>query len=218
MRKEDFMKHEYKRHEKELYGTGAKPALLTLPKQKFILIDGRGDPNGPDFTNRVEALYSLAYPIKMRHKKFCLTHPDKAEGFAYQDYTVFPLEGLWTSESPDITDKEQFIYSIMIRQPDFITDEMIEEARDEARAKKKLPLLDDIYFDSLEDGLSIQMLHSGSFDDEPQSFAEMDAFAAQQGYERIGNKHREIYLTDARKTPAKQRKTILRYTVRRTEG
>lgn len=115
------MKHEYKKHEKEIYGASAKPEILTLPKQKFIMIDGRGDPNGTDFAARVETLYSLAYPIKMRHKKYCLGHPEQAAQFAYQDYTVFPLGGLWTSESPDPTDKERFIYTIMIRQPDFIT-------------------------------------------------------------------------------------------------
>lgn len=212
------MKHEYKKHEKEIYGASAKPEILTLPKQKFIMIDGRGDPNGPDFAARVEALYSLAYPIKMRHKKYCLSHPDKAAEFAYDNYTVFPLEGLWTSESPDPTDKDQFIYTIMIRQPDFITNEMAEEALQEAKAKKKLPLLAEITFDTLEDGLSVQMLHMGSFDDEPQSFAKMDAFATGEGYERCGHVHREIYLTDARKTPSGQRRTILRYSVRRKEG
>lgn len=207
------MKHEYKKHEKELYGVSRKPSLITVPAQRFVMISGKGDPNQEDFAQRVGVLYPLAYAIKTRHKNHCIQHPEQAEAYPCQDYTVYPLEGLWSSETKDPTDKSKFIYTIMIRQPDFVTQDMFEEALAAVRQKKPHPLLKDASFGLLEDGLSVQILHIGSFDDEPASFAMMDAYILKGGYTRAGHVHREIYLNDPRKTPPQKRKTILRYQV-----
>lgn len=210
------MKHEYKRQEKELYAISTKPSLITLPAQRFVMISGKGDPNGEDFGDRVGVLYSLSWAIKMRHKAYCRDHPEEAAAFAYQEYSIYPLEGVWTADTPNPTDKSQFIYTVMIRQPDFITQEMYEAALAQVRQKKPHPLLDEAHFETMVDGLSAQILHKGSFDDEPASFEKMDAFAVAQGYQRANPYHREIYLTDPRKTSPDRRKTILRYQLHRS--
>jgi len=207
------MKHEWRKHERELYGVKEKPQIITVPRQNFIMITGAGNPNNEDFSERVGVLYSLAYPIKMRFKAMC-----KNEGVAslyeYNDYTVYPLEGVWTtSNSDDLFDKDSFHYTIMIRQPDYITREMFDAAFAVVEKKKPHPLLKEVVFDTMEDGKSIQMLHVGPFDDEPTSFAKMDIFAKDNGLERVNQSHREIYLKDARKTSPEKTQTILRIRV-----
>ena len=196
------MKHEWKKHERKLYGTGEKPVVITVPPQKYIMIDGRGDPNGEDFSQRVGVLYSLAYPIKMTFKT------------QFTDYTVYPLEGVWKTANPDdLSDKNSFVYTIMIRQPDFITAEMFETAQLAVAKKKPHPLLTDIVFETVEDGMCVQALHRGSFDKETETFSKMDKFAAENNLARLNRSHREIYLNDARKTVPEKRMTILRYMV-----
>lgn len=166
------------------------------------------------FSQRVGTLYSLAYPLKIRYKK------EYAQGgvpnpSAYTEFSIFPLEGIWTSSNPDNPlDKASFIYTIMIRQPDFITGEMFSAAVAAAEKKGPAPLLPEVSFGPMEEGLCVQMLHKGTFDEEPASFAAMDAFAAGQGLERLNHTHREIYLSDPRKTTPDKRRTILRYQVR----
>lgn len=197
------MKHDYRKDEKELYGGAKKPTLVTVPAQKFVMISGKGDPNQADFGERVGVLFPLAYAIKMRQKALGC------------EYAVYPLEGLWTSETADVTDKSKFIYTIMVRQPDFVTQEMFDEAMSAVLLKKPHPLLAEVSFGTLEDGLCVELLHKGSFDDEPASFAQMDAFAQESGYERLNHVHREIYLNDPRKTAQERRKTILRFQAKR---
>ncbi len=199
------MKHEWKKHEKDLYGVKDKPQIITIPPQKFIMIKGSGDPNKADFAERVGILYSLAYPIKMRLK-------NKAE---FNDYSVYPLEGIWTTsniESP--LDKNFFQYTIMIRQPDYVSKDLFELVLNDVKKKKPNPLLNEVIFDTSLEEKCIQMLHTGSFDDEPASFLKMDEFTKEVGLTRIEKSHREIYLNDARKTIPEKRKTILRYRVK----
>lgn len=213
------MKFEYKKHAKELYGTNAKaPAILTVPAQKFIMIKGKGDPNQADFSERVGVLYSIAYSIKMRFKNFCKQHETDGKQYPYQDYAIFPLEGVWTSESSDPTEKDKFIYTIMIRQPDFITQEMFDAAVAEVKRKKPHPFIEEIAFEEMRDGLVVQLLHVGTFDNEPDTFARMDRFIAEAGYVRTSTNHREIYLNDARKTLPERRKTLLRYEIQAGEA
>jgi len=207
------VKHEWKKHEKALYGATGEPVAVTVPAQKFIAIDGTGDPNGPDFSERVGVLYSLAYPIKMRHKARCAADGGVGKAFAYADWTVFPLEGVWTSAGGDARDKSRFSYTIMIRQPDFVTREMFAEALAATEKKKPHLLLREVVFDTVEDGLCVQMLHVGPYDDEPAAFARMDKFSRENGLRRIEGSHREIYLNDARKTDPAKYRTILRYRV-----
>lgn len=207
------MKYEWRKQARELYGVKGQPQLITVPQQKFIMIQGTGNPNHADFSEKVGLLYSLAYPIKMRFKKMASTSMP-ATDYPYEDYTVFPLEGLWTSANPNNPlDKDSFIYTIMIRQPDFITSAMFEETRAVVQQKKPHPLLNKVLFDVINEGPSIQMLHLGSFDDEPATFAKMDSFAEENGLKRLNHYHREIYLNDARKTAPEKRKTLLRFQV-----
>lgn len=207
------MKHEWKKHEKELYGPGKGPAMITVPRQQFIMIKGMGNPNHDDFSQRVGVLYSLAYPVKMGFKALCKKGGVKSD---YDDYAVFPLEGVWTTSNPDdLDDKDSFIYTLMIRQPDWITREFVDSVHQTVKKKKPHPLLDEVVFDAVEEGESIQMLHRGSFDGEPETFAKMDSFARDSGLVRFNMYHREIYLNDARKTAPEKRMTILRYQVRK---
>jgi len=137
----------------------------------------------------------------------------------YFEYTVYPLEGLWdlTEEGRkmDKLDKDQLIYSIMIRQPDFVTEQVAVKALETARKKNPHPLLDEVRFDAIEDGLSVQMLHVGPYDTEPETFAIMKEFIEENQLKIRTLRHREIYLSDARKVEPEKLKTVMRYMVSR---
>lgn len=208
------MKHEWRKHEKELYGVTAKPQVIQVPKQTFITIKGAGDPNEAAFSERVGVLYSLAFPLKMAFKRLAVNDKNQKDLFSYTDYTVYPLEGQWTTTNPDdLLDKASFQYTLMIRQSDYITEELFQETLAAVKTKKPHPLLDEINFETFEEGLCVQALHKGSFDDEPATFAKMAEFAQAQKLKRSHHDHKEIYLNDARKTPPEKRKTILRFQV-----
>ena len=197
------MKHEWRKHEKALYGAGKTPELLDVPAQKFIIISGRGDPNGEDFSARISALYPLAYALRSIFKA------------RDEDYAVYPLEGLWSgSVRGGAVVKAELEYELMIRQPDAATEAEFAEALDKTRRKKPSPLLDEVRFETMTDGRCVQMLHTGSYDGEPASFALMADFAAASGLERAGERHRETYLNNAQRTEPDKLKTILRFPVR----
>ena len=187
-----------------------KPELVTVPAQKFLMIEGEGNPNGEEFSERIGVLYSLAYAIRMMPKQGYTP-----EG--YYEYTVYPLEGIWdlTEEGRKLEtlNKDELLYTIMIRQPDFVTEEVVERAFENVRKKKPHQLLDKVTFGLMEDGLSVQMLHIGPYDDEPQSFEMMKEFINNNNLEIVTLKHREIYLSDARKVDPTKFKTVLRYRV-----
>jgi len=209
------MKHEWKKHERKLYGVKDKPQLVIVPRQNFIMIKGARNPNDEDFSERVGVLYALAYPIKFGFKSLYNNDKDQRTLYEYSDYTVYPLEVVWTTSNTDnLLDKDCFQYTIMIRQPAYITKEMYEAALEAVKKKKPHPLLKEIVFDTMEDGKSIQMLHIGSFNDEPVSFAKMDMLVKDNGLERLNQYHREIYINDARKTKPEKRMTILRFQVK----
>lgn len=205
------MKYEWRKHEKNLYLPKEKPEIVTVPKQNFLMIQGKGNPNNDDFSERVGALYSLAYAIRMMPKQGYTP-----EG--YFEYTVYPLEGIWdlTEEGrkSDVLNKNELLYTIMIKQPDFVTKDIVHIAFDNVRKKKPNPLLDEVIFNSMEDGLSVQMLHVGSYDDEPKSFQLMKDFIEDNNLEIVSLKHREIYISDARKVEPSKLKTVLRYKVK----
>lgn len=206
------MKHEWRKQEKKLYVPKQSPELITVPEQKFFMISGKGNPNSEEFSKRIEVLYSLAYSIRMMPKQGYTP-----EG--YFEYTVYPLEGLWdlTEEGRrlDILNKDELLYTIMIRQPDFVTKGIVDRAFEIVRKKKPHPLIDEVSFDTIKDGLSVQMLHIGPYDDEPQTFKEMKEFIEENHLEITTLKHREIYLSDSRKVEPAKAKTVLRYMVKK---
>lgn len=204
------MKFEWRKHEKDLYLPKEKPVLVTVPKQKFFMISGKGNPNSEEFSEKIGVLYSLAYAVRMMPKQGFT-----AEG--YFEYTVYPLEGIWdlTEEGRklDTLNKDELVYTIMIRQPDFVTEDVAHRAFEIARKKKPNPLLDKVTFDTMEDGLSVQMMHIGPYDDEPRSFEQMRKFIEENNLEITTLVHREIYISDARKTDKSKLKTVFRYRV-----
>lgn len=204
------MKYEWKKQEKELYLPKAEPEIVTVPKFKFFSLDGKGNPNDEEFAEAIGVLYSLAYAVKMLPKKGLTP-----EG--YFDYSVYPLEGVWDlaveAQALEILDKNSLIYTIMIRQPDFVTCELAEEVIKNLKLKKPHPLLHNVKFNSLEEGLCVQMLHIGSYDEEPKTFSIMESYCKQNNLKRTAKIHREIYISDARKTEPNKLKTVLRFTV-----
>lgn len=202
------MKYEWKKSEKYLYGVKQKPQFIEVPTAYYIMIKGEGNPNEIDFSNRVSALYSLAYGIKMLFKNM------KKEELEYSDFTVFPLEGIWEKSDDEEFDKSKLKYTIMIKQPYFITKEIFELAFEKVKKKKPNELYDEISFDCIESKKAIQILHIGSFDTEIESFEKLDNFANEMNLERSEKLHTEIYLNNKNRTAEDKLKTILRYTVK----
>lgn len=202
------MKFEWKKQEKEIYGVNTKPCVIDVPSQKYITISGSGNPNGEIFSDKVAALFSVAYKIKMAYKSLA----EKSNEIS--DYSVYPLEGIWSkaSEKENLV-KEELQYRIMIRQPAFITTEIFKKALEAVKRKKDNPHLANISFETICDGKCVQILHKGAFDNEPASFAVMDRFCLEHGYKRMEKEHREIYLNNANRTKTANLKTILRYKI-----
>ena len=200
------MKYEWRKAEKSLYGVKASPKVVDVPQQSFIMLDGMGNPNLTGFAEEVSALYALAYAIKMDYKK---SHTNQE----IQDFTVYPLEGIWQQKEQGELVKEELIYTIMIAQPSFISKEMVKEALEKVKVKKPNPHYEKIRFETVKEGKCLTMLHLGSFDSEPLSFAKMDAFCKKNSLNRRFPFHREIYLNNLNRTSPDKLKTILRYQV-----
>lgn len=209
------MKLEWKKTEKDIYLPGKNPVAIQIPRMKHFTISGTGNPNQEAFQEKITVLYGLSYAVRMMPKS----------GFTpagYAEYTVYPLEGIWdlteagrqTKAQGQALDKDQLVYKIMIRQPDFVTEEVFRLALEKTGKKSPAPLLDQAVFEELEDGLSVQMMHIGSFDSEPASFARMDEYLSSHGLVRTTKIHKEIYLSDFRKTKPEDLKTVLRYFVK----
>ncbi|MGO4547245.1 GyrI-like domain-containing protein [Paenibacillus sp. 2TAB23] len=203
-------KIEYKKDYKSFYVPKTTPDIIDITEMPFIMISGTGDPNGAEFARVTEALYSVTYAIKMSYKS-----DDVPDG--YYEYTVFPLEGIWdlVDKSKPATDKNNLKYTMMIRQPDFLTNALFLKFVEQIRKKKTNPYLEQLKFEKMTDGLCCQMMHIGSFDDEPESFARMEAFCKENGYVRTDKTHREIYLSDPRKTEMSKMRTVLRFPAKR---
>ena len=191
------MKHEWRKHEKQIYNATTSPARLTIPPQQFLILNGSGDPNAPDFSERVSALYTTAYAVKRLYRAGV---PADAP---FHDFTVYPLEGLWTQDNDGPLNKSALHYRIMIRQPEAITQEMVTAALAQASRKKPNPHYDAILFETLTDGDCVQILHIGSYD-EPASFAKLDAYLQEKSLSRTTSWHREIYLSNAQRIPPKK--------------
>jgi len=206
------MKHDWKKEEKTLYAPKNKPEKVNVPAMNFFSIRGEGNPNDPFFAEYIGVLYALSYAVKMSPKSG--NAPDN-----YVEYSVYPLEGVWdindeAKQKPmEKLDKDSLVFNLMIRQPNFVTADYAANIIELVKKKKPSPLLDRVKFEQIEEGECIQMLHVGSYDSEPQSFAAMEDFAASLGLVRQSKIHREIYLSDARKTATEKLKTILRFQV-----
>ena len=202
-------KYEWRRTEKDFYLAKAKPAAIDVPPMNYFVVDGAGSPADEEFQAVVGLLYTLSYTIRMMPKSGW-TPPD------YQEYTVFPLEGLWRMDSdawkPGCElDKSKLQYRLMIRQPWFVTDEVVERARTSALKKVSAELLRRASFETMTDGLSVQMLHVGPYDTEPETFSAMNEFMAAHGLSRAEHVHREIYLSDPRRVAPEKNRTTLRF-------
>jgi hypothetical protein len=206
------MKYEWRKKEKEIYLPPNKPVLIDIPKYKYFTIRGNGNPNSSFFGECIEALYATSYAIRMSYKK-------GLEPENFYEYTVYPLEGIWdisekAKQSFDGTiDKDELVFTLMIRQPDFVTNEFAETAKEWAFKKKGNPLIEKLSFDEITDGKCIQMMHLGSYDDESESFATMEEFCTKNQLKRKSKQHKEIYISDPRKVVPEKLKTVLRLAV-----
>lgn len=206
------MKFEWKKHAKDLYLPKNQPEVVVVPPMKFFMLDGRGNPNGEEFAEAVGVLYSLSYAVKMMPKKGITP-----EG--YFEYSVFPLEGVWDlaeeARGLDKLDKDKLVYTVMIRQPDFVTDAVAQAALESTMKKTKHPLLSRVRFETMEEGLCVQMMHVGPYDSEPASFAAMAEYCRANNLKRSCLTHREIYISDVRKTAPEKLRTVLRFKAER---
>lgn len=204
-------KYEWKKEDKQLYLPKRKPEVIEVGKQLFISIKGTGNPNEATFGEKIGTLYSISYTIKFMPKGGYTP-----EG--YHDFVVFPLEGIWDlvdyALDPNVLDKNNFKYEIMIRQPEFVTKELVEMAIEKAKKKNPSSYYEDVELKEMEDGLCLQMMHVGSFDDELASFAIMDQYLEEHQLERVSKIHKELYISDFRKTKPENLKTVLRYQIK----
>jgi hypothetical protein len=207
------MNHDCKKAEKEFYQPGTRPVLINLPEFVFFSIEGKGNPNDASFGDYIQALYSLSYTVKMSPKQ------GKAPQ-GYFDYTVYPLEGVWDltdagkQNLSGVLDKNELVFKLMIRQPGFVTADYAASVVELVKKKKPNPLLDKVKFEKIEESWCIQMMHVGPFDTEPESFRKMEEYALAFGITRISHNHREIYLSDPRRTAPEKLKTVLRFRVK----
>lgn len=209
------MAFDFKKEYKEFYMPKNKPEIVTVPKANYIAVRGKGNPNEIDgaYQQAISILYAVAYTLKMSYKT-----EHKIEGFF--EYVVPPLEGFWWQDNVDgidYADKAAFNWISVIRLPEFITKKDFEWAVETASEKKKLDC-SSAEFLTVDEGLCVQIMHIGAFDDEPQTIALMDEYIAQNGYENDiteSRLHHEIYLSDARKVAPEKWKTVIRHPIKR---
>ncbi len=209
------MAFDFKKEYKEFYMPKNKPEIVVVPKANYIAVIGKGDPNEENgaYQQAISVLYAVAYTLKMSYKT-----DYKIKGFF--EYVVPPLEGFWrqeNTESADYTDKSAFNWISVIRLPDFITKEDFEWAVENAAKKKKIDC-SAVEYMTVDEGLCVQIMHTGSYDDEPATVAVMDNYLEQNGYVNDINdsrQHHEIYLSDPRKSAPEKWKTVIRHPIRK---
>ena len=212
------MAFDFKKEYKEFYMPKSKPEIVTVPKANYIAVRGKGDPNdeGGAYQQAVGILYAVAYTLKMGYKT-----DYRIEGFF--DYVVPPLEGFWWQDGVggiDYSDKSTFNWISVIRLPDFVTQKDFDWATGEAEKKKHLDC-SKAEFLTIDEGLCVQIMHIGPFDDEPATVSMMNAYLLENGYENDfsdSRLHHEIYLSDARKVAPEKWKTVIRHPIKRKEA
>ena len=208
------MAFDFKKEYKEFYMPKNKPEIVSVPAANYIAVRGTGDPNeeGGAYQQAISVLYAVAYTLKMSYKT-----DYRIAGF--YDYVVPPLEGFWWQdnvEGVDYTDKSRFSWISVIRLPDFITRKDFDWAVEMAAKKKNLDC-SMAEFLTVDEGLCVQIMHVGPFDNEPETVAVMDRFLAENGFQNDFSNtrlHHEIYLSDARKVPPEKWKTVIRHPVK----
>ena len=207
------MPFDFKKEYKEFYLPKNKPEIVTVPAANYIAVQGSGDPNeeGGAYQNAICILYAVAYTLKMSYKT-----GRKIDGFF--EYVVPPLEGFWQTEA-GVEAKDAFQWISVIRLPDFVTPEVFDWAVHEAAEKKKKDFSAVKYF-TYEEGLCVQCMHLGPYDNEPATVSAMAEYAKAQGYEAdfgASRFHHEIYLSDVRRCKPERLKTVIRHPTKRTE-
>ena len=208
------MAFDFKKEYKEFYMPKNTPEIVEVPKANFIAVRGKGDPNeeGGAYQQAISVLYAVAYTLKMSYKT-----DYKIEGFF--EYVVPPLEGFWWQDNVvgiDYADKSSFNWISVIRLPDFVLEEDFQWAVETATKKEKMDC-SSAEFLTIDEGLCVQIMHLGSYDDEPATVALMDNFAEENGYANdLGDTrlHHEIYLSDPRKSPPEKWKTVIRHPIK----
>lgn len=205
-------KLDYKKEYKDLYLPKQKPMLIDVPRMNFIMVDGKGEPAGKEYQNAMQVLYALTFTIKM--SKMSGQQPK-----GYFEYVVPPLEGLWWCEGGKLDwhkQKSEWLWTSMIRQPEFVTPEVYQWAVEECMKKKPELDVSKARFESFKEGLCVQIMHIGSYDDEKRSINKIVDFIDENKLKDITgdiHKHHEIYLSDPRRTASDKLKTVLRFPV-----
>ncbi len=189
---------------KPFYSSSKKPNIIDVPNATFLTIIGRGEPGGEAYQAALNALYSVAYTVKFKSKA------------AGKDFTVMGLEGLWWLDNPDASfekvPREKWNWKSLIRQPDFITADMVEEAKMEAKEKKGLEEIGRVVLEEFHEGLSAQIMHIGPYSEEGGTIEILHKFIEENGYKMHGY-HHEIYMSDPRRAAPEKWKTILRHPI-----
>lgn len=207
--KKEVKKVDYKKELKELFSASVKkPGVIEVPEMKFIKVDGQGDPNtSKDFQEAVEVLFGLSYTIKFMVKQ--------AEVNPF-DYRVLPLQGLWYADDCSVflkNEKNKWQWTLMIMQPDRVTDSIYEEAKEKLIKKKNPPAIAKARFETFHEGLSAQIMHVGPFADEAPTIQKLHDFIEEEGY-TFNGEHHEIYLSDYRRCAPEKLRTIIRHPIK----
>jgi hypothetical protein len=197
------MKLDYRKKFSNLYGVKRQPVVVEVPRLTYLMVDGRGDPNNsPEYREAVEALFSLSYTIKFAIKRG-----------AGPDFSVMPLEGQWWCEDMrqfSVDDKSRWLWTLMILQPPEVTEALVSKCRADLAAKKELPSLGKLRYESFREGTCAQILHVGPFTEEGPTVERLHAFIEQEQGARLAGKHHEIYLSDIRRAAPEKWRTIIR--------
>ena len=202
-----MLKLDFKKDFKELYNPPAKEVVLVeVPRLSYLMIDGTGNPNtSPQYREALEALYTVSYTLKFMLKRS-----------GELDYSVSPLEGLWWSDNMDdfiLANKDNWKWTMLIRQPEQVTPALLTEALAQAEKKKDLPNLRQVRLESLDEGLAAQIMYFGPYAEEGPTIQRLHIFIQEKGYSLAG-KHHEIYLSDPRRSAPEKLRTIIRQPVK----
>ena len=199
---------DFKKDYKDLYQPESTPSVIDVPEMTFIAVDGKGDPNtSAEYAAAIEALYGLSYAIKMSNKSVL-------------EYVVPPLEGFWSVNGAGSTtdNKDSFVWTALIRQPDFVTSEVFDAAKTSLAKKKPKLDISKARLEKFAEGLCVQVMHLGSYDNEPATIATMEQYATKNGYAidmSDMRRHHEIYLSDPRKVAPKKLKMVIRHPIKK---